>query len=69
MTHLRMAENVSAANKMIEGGHIRVGTSIVTDPAFLVSRNMQDFVAWSPNSRYKRHIERYRDKLDDFDLL
>ena len=38
MTRLKMAETVSAANKFIEQGHVRVGTQVVTDPAFLVSR-------------------------------
>lgn len=40
MTRLRMAETVSAANKFIEQGHVRVGTEVVTDPAFLVTRSM-----------------------------
>ena len=38
MTRLRMAETVSAANKFVEQGHVRVGTEVVTDPAFLVNR-------------------------------
>lgn len=38
MTRLRMAETVSAANKFIEQGHVRVGTEVVTDSAFLVTR-------------------------------
>lgn len=38
MTRLRMAENVTAANKFIEQGHVRVGTEVCTDPAFLVTR-------------------------------
>ena len=38
MTRLRMAETVSTANKFVEQGHVRVGTEVVTDPAFLVTR-------------------------------
>ena len=38
MTRLRMAETVSSANKFIEQGHVRVGTEVVTDAAFLVTR-------------------------------
>jgi U3 small nucleolar ribonucleoprotein protein IMP3 len=38
MTRLRMSETVSAANKFIEQGHVRVGTEVVTDSAFLVTR-------------------------------
>jgi U3 small nucleolar ribonucleoprotein protein IMP3 len=88
MTRLRMAETASAANKFIEQGHVRVGTEVVTDPAFLVTRyanrwhmivrtgtklttnrNMEDFVTWVDSSKIKRNIMKYRDKLDDFDLL
>lgn len=38
MTRLRMCETVSAANKFIEQGHVRVGTQPQTDSAFLVTR-------------------------------
>ncbi|KAK2743059.1 Small subunit (SSU) processome component [Myotisia sp. PD_48] len=64
-----LVENVSMAAKFIEQGHVRVGTEIVTDPAFLVTRNMEDFVTWVDSSKIKRNILRYQEKLDDFDLL
>jgi U3 small nucleolar ribonucleoprotein protein IMP3 len=41
----------------------------VTDPAYLVTRSMEDFVAWVDTSKIKRKVMRYADKLDDFDLL
>jgi U3 small nucleolar ribonucleoprotein protein IMP3 len=69
MTRLRMAENVQAATKMVEQGHVRCGTEVVTDPAFLVTRSMEDYVTWAVGSKIKRNIMKYRDKLDDFELL
>lgn len=69
MTRLRMAETVTAAVKFVEQGHVRVGTEVVTDAAFLVTRAMEDFVTWVDGSKVKRNVLRYRDKLDDFDLL
>lgn len=69
MTRLRMAETVQAAIKLIEQGHVRVGTEPVTDTAFLVSRSLEDFVTWVDGSKIKRNILRYRERLDDFDLL
>jgi len=65
----KMAETVSAAVKFIEQGHVRVGPDRVTDPAFLVTRHMEDFVTWVDTSKLKRTIMRYNDELDDFDLL
>ncbi|KAI3640588.1 hypothetical protein MIR68_001466 [Amoeboaphelidium protococcarum] len=69
MLRLKMAENIRDATRMIEQGHIRAGPHCVTDPAFLVDRNMEDFVTWVNTSAYKRKIMKYNDKLDDFDLL
>ena len=64
-----MVEHVAAAVRFVEQGHVRVGTHVVTDPAFLVTRPMEDFVTWVDGSKIKRTVLRYRDKLDDFDLL
>ncbi|KAI8052186.1 30S ribosomal protein S4 [Syncephalis plumigaleata] len=69
MMRLKMAENVKEAVTLIEQGHIRVGVDTVTDPAFLVTRTMEDFVTWVDTSKIKRKIMKYNDKLDDFDLL
>ena len=38
MQRLRMADTLEAAVKFVEQGHIRVGTEVITDPAFLVTR-------------------------------
>lgn len=53
----------------IEQGHIRVGPETVTDPAFLVTRTLEDFVTWVDTSKIKRKVMKYNDKLDDYDLL
>ncbi|KAF1790897.1 Ribosomal protein S4/S9 [Phytophthora cactorum] len=45
------------------------GPTVVTDPAFLVTRPMEDFVTWVDSSKIKRTIMKYNDKLDDYDLL
>jgi U3 small nucleolar ribonucleoprotein protein IMP3 len=38
MTKLKMADNLQAAIKFIEQGHVRVGTDVITDTAYLVTR-------------------------------
>jgi U3 small nucleolar ribonucleoprotein protein IMP3 len=68
MTRLRMADHVQSAVTLVEQGHVRVGTDVITDPAYLVTRNMEDFVTWVDSSKIKRNIMKYRDKLDDFEL-
>lgn len=68
MLSLRMAQNLKTAITFIEQGHVRVGPEIVTDPAFLVTRNMEDFVTWVDSSKIKQHVMNYNDERDDFDL-
>ncbi len=60
-----------ATDMRLEGlqGHVRVGVDTVTDPAFLVTRSMEDFVTWVDTSKIRRHVLKYNDRLDDYDLL
>jgi U3 small nucleolar ribonucleoprotein protein IMP3 len=69
LVRMGFAQNMTDAVRMVEHGHIRVGTQCITDPAFLVTRQMQDYVGWVDGSKYKRAVMKYNDKLDDFDLL
>lgn len=66
---LKFAEHLKEAVTYTEQGHIRVGPEIVTDPAFLVTRNMEDFVTWVDSSKIKKKIMQYNERLDDYDLL
>ncbi|KAH7289613.1 hypothetical protein KP509_30G011800 [Ceratopteris richardii] len=69
LVRLRLAENLKEAVTFIEQGHIRVGPDTVTDPAFSVTRNMEDFVTWVDTSKIRRKVLQYNDRLDDYDLL
>lgn len=69
MCRMKMAESVRQAVAIVEQGHVRVGPQTITDPAYLVSRSLEDFVTWVDTSAYKRKIMQYHDKMDDFDLL
>lgn len=60
---MRMAETVSSAVKYIEQGHIRVGPNTVNDPAYLVTRSMEDFVTWVDTSKVKRTVMTYNDEV------
>lgn len=69
MVRLKMAESVKEAVALVETGNVRCGPNVITDPAFLVTRNMEDFLTWSDDSKIKRHIAKYHNNIDDFDLL
>ncbi|KAL5293104.1 IMP3 family protein [Megaselia abdita] len=68
MVKHKLSENLKNATDLIEQGHVRVGTEMVKDPAFLVTRNLEDFVTWVDSSAIKRHVEEYNDIRDDFEL-
>ena len=69
VVRIKMSETVREAITFIEQGHIRVGPQTITEPAFLVTRNMEDFVTWVDTSKIKRKVLQYNDRLDDYDLL
>lgn len=69
MVRLKMAETMRAAVTFVEQGQVRVGPHVVTDPAFLVTKAMEDYVTWVDTSKVRRTVQKYNDKLDDFDLL
>ena len=69
MVRNKMAENIKNAVTLVEAGHVRVGPEPVTDPAFLVPRNMEDFITWVDTSKIKQHIMEYRDLRDDYDTF
>ncbi|XP_058067230.1 U3 small nucleolar ribonucleoprotein protein IMP3 [Anopheles bellator] len=64
----KMSENLNHATQMVEHGHVRVGVEVVKDPAFLVSRTLEDFVTWVDGSAIRKHLLEYNDMRDDFEL-
>lgn len=69
LVRLRMCENLKEAATFVEQGHVRVGPDTVTDPAYHVTRDLEDYVTWVDTSKIKRKVMAYNDKLDDYDLL
>lgn len=67
MFRLKMAESIREAVKLVEQGHVRVGPQVVTDPAFLVTRTMEDHVTWIDTSKIKAKIDDYSGRHDDFE--
>ena len=68
MVRSKMAENVRSATQMVEQGHVRVGTDVIKDPAFLVSRNLEDFVTWLDTSAIRKKVQEYKELKDDYDM-
>ena len=69
LVRLKLAETMREAVELVEQGHVRVGPEVVTDPAYLVTRGMEDYLTWVDTSKVRRHVLQYNEKLDDFDML
>ncbi|KAH3767416.1 U3 small nucleolar ribonucleoprotein IMP3 [Pelomyxa schiedti] len=69
LVRLRMAPDIGTAVKYISHNHVRIGPEVVTDPAMLVTKKMEDYITWTDQSRIKETILKFRNELDDFDLL
>jgi len=68
LIQLKMAQHIEMAINLVEGGHVRVGPQMIMDPAFLVPRNMEDFVTWVDTSKIRNKVLEYNDLRDDYDV-
>lgn len=68
MCRMKMAENMKDANTFVEQGHVRVGPNVITDSAYLVTRNLEDYLTWVDTSKIKENVLKYKNKIDDYDL-
>ena len=64
----------AAASVLLLSGKVQRVTQLlpaetVTDPAFLVTRSLEDYVTWVDTSKIRAKISKYNNKLDDYDLL
>mmetsp|Transcript_3531 Transcript_3531/g.13506 ORF Transcript_3531/g.13506 Transcript_3531/m.13506 type:complete len:203 (-) Transcript_3531:640-1248(-) len=65
---LGMGETVKKANRFIKDGHVKVGPKVITDPAFLVTRTLEDYVTWSQKSNIRKTVLKYNNMWDDYDV-
>jgi U3 small nucleolar ribonucleoprotein protein IMP3 len=49
----------------VKHGHVKVGPNVVRDPAFVVTRDCEDYVTWSNTMRKK--IQNYGGERDDYE--
>lgn len=68
MIRNKMSQNLKDATQMIEHGHVRVGPDVIKDPAYLVTRTLEDFVSWTDSSKIRKHVLEYNDMRDDFEM-
>lgn len=63
---LKMAGNCKLGAEIVHHGHVRVGTTQIRDPAFLVPRGLDDYVTWMPGSKIRQHVDTFNAMRDDY---
>ncbi|CAM42872.2 conserved hypothetical protein [Leishmania braziliensis MHOM/BR/75/M2904] len=61
-----MAGNCKLGADIVHHGHVRVGTTQIRDPAFLVPRGLDDYVTWMPGSKIRQHVDTFNAMRDDY---
>ena len=69
MRKLKMTPDLKTAVTLVEQGHVRVGSKVILDPAYLVTRHLEDFVTWKETSKIRQHILEYNEEKDDYDFV
>jgi U3 small nucleolar ribonucleoprotein protein IMP3 len=57
--------SIETASMYVTHGHVRVGPHIVRDPAFLVTKNQEDFLTWTDS--FQKKIQTYNNQVDDYE--
>ena len=68
MVKMKMAQNVKMATSYVKAGHVRLGPTMISDPATIVTRRMEDFITWRDGSKLRQHIADFNNARDDFDM-
>lgn len=63
----KYCESVKEAVTFIEQSQVKVGTNIINNPGFIVTRYLQDHITWADGSKIKRKLDEYKGEVDDYD--
>lgn len=69
LVQLKFCPNLKDSVKLVEQGHIRIGPNTITNPAFHVSREMEDYITWTQGSKIKSIMQRFNNEYDDFEFM
>lgn len=68
MVKMKMAQSVKTATSYVKSGHVRLGPQLISDPATIVTRRMEDFITWRDGSKLRQHIADFNNVRDDFEM-
>jgi len=66
MAHRKMAPSYTDADRLVQQGHVRLGPRLMNSTNTLISKSMEEFVAWVDNSKIKKQIDEFNCEYDDY---
>ncbi|KAF7684243.1 U3 small nucleolar ribonucleoprotein IMP3 [Astathelohania contejeani] len=69
MVDKKMVDNLGVAVRLVQQGHVKIGSRVVNDTSVLVSRGMEDFVTWADSSKIRKTIKEFEGMYDDYDYV
>mmetsp|Transcript_79681 Transcript_79681/g.165536 ORF Transcript_79681/g.165536 Transcript_79681/m.165536 type:complete len:184 (-) Transcript_79681:355-906(-) len=69
MVRMKFCPDLIQAIKFVQQGHVRIGPNIVSNPALLVTREMEDHITWAEGSKIRRQVQEFNEEVDDYHLL
>lgn len=69
LVQLKFCQNLEQATTYIEQGHITIGNQVVNNPAYHISRTLEDAISWTQGSKIPKHIAEFHNNRDDYQLL
>eukprot|EP00923_Selenidium_pygospionis_P049292 GHVN01084937.1.p1 GENE.GHVN01084937.1~~GHVN01084937.1.p1 ORF type:complete len:101 (+),score=20.12 GHVN01084937.1:222-524(+) len=65
----QFCQRIRDAVELAEQGHVRIGPTVVNNPALHVTPDMEDHLNWAEGSKVMRHVKTFNEDVDDYDLL
>ena len=65
---LKFVETLRESETFIQHGHVMIGNDTIKDVDYLVTRKMEDHITWNDQSKIKKRIQEFKDKVDDYDF-
>lgn len=66
MVSNKMMKSYKDADRYVQQGHVRLGTKVISDTSTLVSKGMEEFVAWTDDSKIRKKIDEFNEEYDDY---
>lgn len=66
MVSRKLVQKIADADKLVQQGHVRVGSRTISESSTLISRSMEEFVTWTDRSKIRQKIDEFNGEQDDY---